>query len=752
MFRQLKIAHRFVTAIALAVLFVFSINFYFAHGGSSELFDDLERERLAEVVENILAEIESESLRAQSMAAVVAGIPEVQRAFAARDRVVLEGLFAGGFAGLKQQLGVRQFQFHEPPARSFLRVHKLQKSGDDLSSFRHTVVKANREQSAVRGLEVGVAGLGIRGIEPVRHDGRHVGTVEFGLSLGQDFVDRVAGLHGIDIAVHLQREGKLQPFAATRNEDLATPAQLNLSLAGESQFSQRLVGAKPAALYSAALQDFAGKAIGVLTVAQDRSAFQAQVAAASRRMLVMAVVSAVLLVAIVWFVANGITRPLVKTAASMQAIANGSGNLTERLDASGGDEIAALAGAYNAFVGKLEVTIDEIVATTNRLAAMVEHFSQLSEHTHAGTRRQQEQVAQVATAMTEMSATVHEVAQNTVDTADAALQVDGQANGGQAVVRQAMESINLLADDVGRAVERIRSVEQDSERIGSVLDVIRGIADQTNLLALNAAIEAARAGEQGRGFAVVADEVRTLAQRTQDSTREIQEMIESLQVGVVKTVAVLEASKQQAGESVEQSSQAHAALVAITQSIDTITAMSSQIATAAEEQSAVAEDINRSVVEITQVAEATAADAQGSVDETTNLAGAVDTLVGLTGQFQTGNGHRNALQRAKSAHLAWKGKLRNFLDGHGGLDEKVAFSHHECGLGRWYDSVGMTEFGHLPEALAIEQPHKALHDTIRRIAELKARGDDAAAAQAYLKIEPLSEQIVALIDTLERRV
>ncbi|MES9893830.1 MAG: methyl-accepting chemotaxis protein, partial [Candidatus Thiodiazotropha endolucinida] len=313
-------------------------------------------------------------------------------------------------------------------------------------------------------------------------------------------------------------------------------------------------------------------------------------------------------------------------------------------------------------------------------------------------------------------------------------------------------SIDSLASEVGRAVETVRHVEQDSERIGSVLDVIRGIADQTNLLALNAAIEAARAGEQGRGFAVVADEVRTLAKRTQDSTEEIQEMIESLQTGVRETVTVMETSQQQAAESVDHAGRAHEALEEITRVVDTISQMSSQIATAAEEQSAVAEDINRNIVDITHVAEATSQDSAKSYEASEAMSKEVDLLGKLLSDFNTGDAHSNQLQQAMAAHLSWKTKLRGFLDGKGSLDERVAYDHKACGFGVWYENVGRKELSHISEINQIEKPHRELHELIKRIADLKNRGDMQAAEREYQRVGPLSEEIVRMMQTIQSKL
>jgi len=753
MLRKFGISQRFVGATVVTVVLVVGAILGLVDYYVQRILHSSEQRELEAIYQTMVHSIESEGQTAVTLSALVAGMPRVQEAFANGDRAALKAIFLDGFATLKKAYGVRQFQFHTPPAISFLRVHKPEKFSDDLSSFRKTVVETNASKHAVQGLEAGVAGLGVRGIVPVFHQGRHLGSIEFGMSFGQPFIDRFAADYGVDVALYLQRNGRFDRFASTLGDArLLSDDERRAVIAGNSSFGRMTLKGMPVSVLADVVRDYSGNPIGVLEIAKDRSDYQRQFADLSYLLIGLGLAAVLVISLLSWIISRGVVRPVLSAARSMEDVASGEGNLGLRLDESGNDEVSRLAKAYNRFAGTIEQLVDRVSQTSGQLGAVVDDLSSLSEHTDRGVKRQQEQTAQVATAMTEMSATVREVAHNATQTANAAAEADEQARSGGKVVSETMESINALAADVGRAVEMTRRVKDDSESIGSVLDVIRGIAEQTNLLALNAAIEAARAGEQGRGFAVVADEVRSLAQRTQQSTQEIQEMIERLQGGVNETVSVMEASQQQAVVSVSEAEKARNALDAITHSVDSITEMSAQIATASEEQSAVAEEINRNVVAITQVADQTAVDSDKSSEVSTKLARQVEDLLALVSQFHTGNDEIQELVSAKVAHRAWKTRVRRFLDGRETLDEQVAFSHEKCGLGRWYETVGREKFSHLPAMKALQAPHRELHDTIRRIAELKRQGDMAGAERAYEKVGPLSEQIVSLIEEVERQL
>ncbi|MGG2397740.1 methyl-accepting chemotaxis protein [Pseudomonas sp. SH1-B] len=332
--------------------------------------------------------------------------------------------------------------------------------------------------------------------------------------------------------------------------------------------------------------------------------------------------------------AASITRPVQLIRDKLDDMAAGEGDLTQRLPVTSRDELGELASAFNAFVAKIHVLVQQVSGTTEQLSGLVGAVSsqaQRSEHAMAGQRHETDQVA---TAINEMSAAAHEVAESAQRAAEAARETDQQGQAAKRVVDTSVTQIHDLVGEVRTSSESLDSLRQDVQGIVSVLEVIRAIADQTNLLALNAAIEAARAGEAGRGFAVVADEVRALASRTQQSTCEIQSMIDRLQSATEEAVAAMRRASQMGDSTREQATHAGESLDSIAVLIGTINSMNAQIASAAEEQTAVAEEINRSVHQIAVAVDEVASDAAQGAQTARDLDGLGGRLQGLVAQFR----------------------------------------------------------------------------------------------------------------------
>ena len=334
----------------------------------------------------------------------------------------------------------------------------------------------------------------------------------------------------------------------------------------------------------------------------------------------------------VWAINRQIVRPLHESLELAEHIAQGdlSRDLGGDLHLQRRDELGQLQRTMLRMRDSLGELIGHIGGSVGQLATAADELSAVTEQTRAGVDSQRLETEQVASAIEEMAATVQEVARNAEQASGAARQADAQARDGEQVVGQAIARIDQLAAEVERSTQAMARLRGDSGKIGSVLDVIKSVAEQTNLLALNAAIEAARAGEAGRGFAVVADEVRALAQRTQQSTEEIEALVAGLQSGTRQVSSVMLGSRELTASSVALSRQAGESLGSITRTVSNIQAMNQQIATAAEEQSAVAEEISRSVVSVRDVSEQTAAASEevaASSVELARLGGQLQTLV-----------------------------------------------------------------------------------------------------------------------------
>jgi len=388
---------------------------------------------------------------------------------------------------------------------------------------------------------------------------------------------------------------------------------------------------------AAALTRMASQGNILLDVSKKLTASQTVVrdtdAAHAKNMLLLATALALIFgLFAAWAITRQIVIPLSQTLKVAERIA--AGDLSQNLVSERQDELGQLQRAMQSMTLGLRELIGGISDGVTQIASAAEELSAVTEQTSAGVNSQKVETDQVATAMNEMTATVQEVARNAEEASEAALAADQQAREGDKVVGEAIAQIERLALEVGNSTEAMGHLKRESDKIGSVLDVIKSVAQQTNLLALNAAIEAARAGEAGRGFAVVADEVRSLAQRTQKSTEEIEELIVGLQSGTQQVATIMDNSRSLTDSSVELTRRAGGSLESITRTVSAIQSMNQQIAAAAEQQSAVAEEINRSVLNVRDVSEQTSAASEETAASSVELARLGTHLQMLVGKFR----------------------------------------------------------------------------------------------------------------------
>ncbi|MBJ2146527.1 methyl-accepting chemotaxis protein [Vibrio sp. IB15] len=425
-----------------------------------------------------------------------------------------------------------------------------------------------------------------------------------------------------DVQIHRERsrsDSSLQQLYGPQANQLLNKSSFNL-ITTESQGQELFV----ASLYVSSMDWFV---VGVVPTGE----VFAELDETAQKMLIMTAVVALAFILMGVVLANSITQPIKLLAKRFSDLGEGDGDLAQRIEVKGNDEIAQLSKGFNGFIEKIHESMKEVCSTSQALQVAAESVSNKAHITHDNSQEQRDQTLQVVAAINQMGMTISEIASNAATAAETATQASGNTEVGRSVVNKAKDAISRLAQDIestGQVVEQLASTTQD---IGSILGVIRDISEQTNLLALNAAIEAARAGEQGRGFAVVADEVRNLASRTADSTEEIQKMINQLQSDAKDAVTAMSAGKVITLEGVSASDEAVDVLGGISDRIVDISDRNTQVATATEEQSTVVHTINQNIEEINAINEVTTGTAEQLAEasqELRDLSSRLDKMVG----------------------------------------------------------------------------------------------------------------------------
>ncbi|GGI20179.1 methyl-accepting chemotaxis protein [Bradyrhizobium guangdongense] len=535
-----------VTAAATALIAVLGAMWIIAG-----IIDRADQRELRSHYDALLSRIAEESHRAAAMSTVVAAMPATQEAMAKQDREALVRLFGPVLAATKSEYGVEQFQFHTPPATSFLRVHQPAKFGDDLSSFRKTVVDANQERKVVVGLEGGVAGLGIRGVVPIAQAGKHLGSVEFGLTFGQSFLEDFKLNRHVDIAFHLADSSGFKLFGGTlKGKSFFEPADYGRATAGEFTLRQGKLDTTPVAALLGPIKDFSGKPLGAVELVMDNADYVSSADRAWMLAIGIAVLGLILAALVGYLIARSISRPILSITSVMRELADG------RLDVAvpeskANDEVGAMVKAVGVFrdnaVNFSKLQADQLEAKVQSEAEKRRAFAALADNFEASIRDVVTTVSSAAVEMEHtarsMSAIVEQSRQQTrtVSSASALASENVQTVAAAAEelsssmaeisrrLAHATEVVGKAASDGKASNARVQSLADAAQKIGDVVSFINGIAGQTNLLALNATIEAARAGEAGRGFAVVASEVKALATQTAKATEEIGAQVTAVQ-------------------------------------------------------------------------------------------------------------------------------------------------------------------------------------------------------------------------------
>jgi methyl-accepting chemotaxis protein len=614
MLKDIPLWAKIMLSMTVSIMIVGGVLTFSSLRTLEKVINQAERKELDGHIRSISVSIAAEGRLSEALSSFVANMPQVQEKFANGDRKFLANLLLPSYKVLAQDYGAEQFQFHTPPAISFLRVNKPEKFGDDLSSFRHTVVNTNETRKPIRGLESGVSGLGVRGMVPVFNDGKHVGSVEFGMSFGQPFFDSFKAQNGVDAGMHLLAGENFKTMASTLGkEPLMSADLLRKAMDGEPQLDHREIQGAPRAIYAAAIKDYSGKAIGVLEVAMDRSAYQATLASARTTALVVSILSLGLGLALAIVTARHLTRRIGVVIAGVNKVAQG--DLTVNIGKDGNDEIGQLAGAAQEMRCQLHELAAKVGAHALTVNAAAGEIAAAVENQAATSTEMSASVAEITSTMEEFSASSTQIAEHSKSVVDIASHTWENSKKGAEAMQVALARMCDIRGDNKHSLQEIVELGSKSKEISKVMEIINALADQTKLIAFNAALEASSAGESGRRFGVVAAEIRRLADSVTDSTGEIEAKVNEIQDSISRLVinsekgaagitAGMDATANTAdrlGELVEEASQTTGAAQQISLSTQQQKTASNQVVVALREIVTASSHTAQSISRISQI-------------------------------------------------------------------------------------------------------------------------------------------------------
>jgi len=671
------------------------------------------------------------------------------------DREGLTKKYLNLFKEIKDKHGIAQFQFHTPPAISFLRLHKPSKFGDDLSAFRQTVIDANSQKKPMIGLEVGRGGPGLRAVFPIFYKGKHYGSVEYGGSITKSLTN-IKDTFGMDYAIGIKSEvfKKARRFD-TKETDIIKNGVVFYQYT--HKHSRELVGmfapdktlefdGHKILTAKTALKDFQGNVIGEVLLFKDISDKLADSFVHAFKKLAVGFILATVFAVFLYYFMQSYLRLLATMSTIIQAVTKGHGDLSKRIPVKReGNELETVSYQMNGFLKTMDDNITKTTYSLGNLLGKIMPIYYALVELRKSSNENVDLAATVAAAGEEMSITVEEISRNTADVASKGEMTLQLAQQGSDLVREATEKSEGVKVIVENLAGDISSLTENAQNIGSVVEVINDISEQTNLLALNAAIEAARAGEAGRGFAVVADEVRKLAEKTLASTNEIEKMVKVIQENVARADSNASEVSENIQVQVKASEDANSRFQEILSSVEELNGLLLNISTAAEQQSGATNEVATNIEKV----------ANASSEGRDNVVNLMEQIDGLMDNLSTLE--RDLIQyelsckgiifvKAKMAHIKYlKNLFSAYMTGSSPSDIK---SDHECDFGKIYFSAEIQElYSNDPDFKAIEKPHKEVHQLSHHIADMISKGDMNA---AYTDLIKMHDTVMHLIEYLEK--
>ncbi|WP_295385821.1 methyl-accepting chemotaxis protein [uncultured Thiodictyon sp.] len=630
MFKNLRLWANITLGMGLAILIAIGALSYGSLLGLRSVVSDAERAELRQSMESLTAAVAAQARLAETLSALVANIPEVQQRFAASDRDWLREALVPPFKVLAKDYGAAQFQFHRAPATSFLRVHMPEKFGDDLSAIRHSVVDTSRTHEPHGGIEVGVAGLGVRGMVPLRDGEQYVGVVEFGMTFGRPFFTAFKANFGVDAGLNLLRNGAFETFAGTYGDrPLLDDARLRLALAGEPQLAEIEHDGQPLAVYAALIRDYSGVPLGVVEVARDRSPYAAALRSATRQSLLIGALALLLSLGIAQLTARPLSRRIRALADGVSRVA--AGDLSRDIPGSGRDELAELAGAANAMRRHLHALVTEVETKADAVHGAARDIAQAVDGQAANSSEMSASVAEITSTMEELSASSSQIAEYSETVVEVARRTFENSRAGADAMHRLVTRMADIRGDSQTAVQEILDLGRKSKEISHIMEIIDTVADQTRLIAFNAALEAASAGEAGRRFSVVATEIRRLADSVSESTGEIAGKVAEIQESISRLVVTSEKGTVGIEQGMQESAQTQQLLDAMVDGAGETTRAAQQISLSSQQQRTASNQVVVALREIVAASADTAASVRriaAIAQDMTRLSSELDERVG----------------------------------------------------------------------------------------------------------------------------